>query len=191
MTDSDVQTRPGKRSRLIASAMDLVHRQGVHKTTLAEIAEAADVAPGNVYYYFKTRDDLVRAVIAARLEVQRGLFTMAETEPGPHDRLKGFIRLWADERETLARYGCPMASLCSDLGKAEDGLDREAARLFEMRLEWMDAQFSAMGRADSHALAITLQAGIEGAAGIAQALRNPDIITEEAARLGRWIDALV
>lgn len=42
-----VDTRPGKRDRLVASASELLHRQGVQRTTLAEIAEHADVPVGN------------------------------------------------------------------------------------------------------------------------------------------------
>jgi AcrR family transcriptional regulator len=170
--------------------MELVHRQGVHGTTLAEIAEAADVAPGNVYYYFKTRDDLVRAVIGARIDWLHAAFAEVEGSPDPRDRLKAFIRVWADGREILARYGCPMATLCSDLGKIGGGLDREAAKLFEMRIEWMQAQFGRMGRADRRELAITLLTGIEGANVLAQALRDPGVITDEAARLDHWIDSL-
>jgi TetR/AcrR family transcriptional repressor of nem operon len=63
MTDSadsrpadPVLTRPGKRERLLGAAADLLYRQGVEKTTLADIAQAADVALGNIYYYFKTKD---------------------------------------------------------------------------------------------------------------------------------------
>ena len=37
--------------------------QGIEKTTLADIAQAADVPVGNIYYYFKTKDELVRAVV--------------------------------------------------------------------------------------------------------------------------------
>ena len=58
--------RPGNRERLVTAAVQLLHQQGIERTTLADIAKAADVPPGNVYYYFKTRDELVRAVIAAR-----------------------------------------------------------------------------------------------------------------------------
>ncbi|MBO0730160.1 MAG: helix-turn-helix transcriptional regulator, partial [Acidimicrobiaceae bacterium] len=59
MTDSATRPKAGKRERLVAAARDVCHRQGVEKTTLADIAEAADVPVGNVYYYFKTKDDLV------------------------------------------------------------------------------------------------------------------------------------
>jgi AcrR family transcriptional regulator len=54
---------------LVAAARELVYRQGVEPTTLADIAQVADVRLGNVYYYFKTKDDIVAAVVQAqRLE---------------------------------------------------------------------------------------------------------------------------
>jgi TetR/AcrR family transcriptional regulator, transcriptional repressor for nem operon len=55
----------GKRERLVGGARELLHQQGVERTTLAQIAHTADVPPGNVYYYFKTKDELVEAAIAA------------------------------------------------------------------------------------------------------------------------------
>jgi len=67
MTDSP-SARGGKRERLVASAGERLHRKGVVATTLADIAQAADVPVGNVYYYFRTKDDLVRAVIEAQLD---------------------------------------------------------------------------------------------------------------------------
>ena len=50
---------PGKRERLVAAARQLLYEHGVEKTTLADIAAAADVPVGNVYYYFKTKDAMV------------------------------------------------------------------------------------------------------------------------------------
>ena len=58
-----VTANPGKRERLVESARALIHEQGVHPTTLAEVAKRADVPAGNVYYYFKTKDELVAAVL--------------------------------------------------------------------------------------------------------------------------------
>ncbi len=60
--------RPGKRERLVAAATELLHKQGIEPTTLAEIAKAADVPAGNVYYYFKTKDDVIAAVIGAHAQ---------------------------------------------------------------------------------------------------------------------------
>jgi AcrR family transcriptional regulator len=67
-------TRPDKRERLVAAAAELVDRHGVETPTLAQIAQAADVPPGNVYYYFKTREDL--------REMSRGIHPAVLTDGG-------------------------------------------------------------------------------------------------------------
>ena len=65
MTDSSANQGPGKRERLVAGAREVMHRQGVENTTIADVAGAADVPVGNVYYYFKTKDELIDAAIGA------------------------------------------------------------------------------------------------------------------------------
>ena len=52
-----------KRIRLIEAAMILIHQQSFNLTTLADIAHKADVPLGNVYYYFKKKEDIGEAVI--------------------------------------------------------------------------------------------------------------------------------
>lgn len=190
MTDSAVHDRPGKRERLVASAAELIHRQGVDATTLAEIAQAADVPTGNVYYYFKTRDDLVRAVIDQRTESFRELLHTLEQQPTPAARLRGLIRSWTDARELVAESGCPMGTLCSELNKQGDGLARDAAEVLALPIDWAEAQFREMGHADARELAITLLAGVQGATLLANTFHDPQIMTRQTRRLERWIDTL-
>jgi TetR/AcrR family transcriptional repressor of nem operon len=64
---SRAQERPAKRDRLIDAASQLFYEQGVERTTIADIAAAADVPAGNVYYYFKAKDDIVDAVVSMRI----------------------------------------------------------------------------------------------------------------------------
>src|SRR6516165_4339995 len=81
--------RPGKRERLIAAAIELLHHQGVERTTLAEIAKAADVPAGNVYYYFKTKDEVIAAVIEAHAqEIKTTLSSIDARHRSPKSRLK-------------------------------------------------------------------------------------------------------
>jgi TetR/AcrR family transcriptional repressor of nem operon len=190
VTHSDTEKRPGKRERLIESAGELLHRQGVERTTLAEIAHAADVPPGNVYYYFKTRDDLVRAVIDARAESIRALLTSVERRSTPRARLKALARSWADVADLVASHGCPIGSLSSELNKQDDALAEDAAKLFRLVLGWAEAQFREMNRKRAREEATTLFAGVEGAALLANTLRDPKILSREVRRLERWIDSL-
>jgi AcrR family transcriptional regulator len=63
MTNSPPVPKQDKRQRLVSGACEVIHQQGVEKTTIADIAQAAEVPVGNVYYYFKTKDELVEAAI--------------------------------------------------------------------------------------------------------------------------------
>jgi TetR/AcrR family transcriptional regulator, transcriptional repressor for nem operon len=72
----------GKRERLVEGARDVLHAQGVERTTLADIAQAAGVPVGNVYYYFKTKDELVDAVVASRIaETQAASVSIGRRRP--------------------------------------------------------------------------------------------------------------
>jgi AcrR family transcriptional regulator len=190
MTDSTVNDRGGKRERLVAAAGDLLHRQGVQATTIAQVAEAADVPPGNVYYYFKTKDDLVRAVIESRAEQVRALLDSLQSRRSPAARLKALAHQWVQMRDLVARYGCPFGTLAAELDRREDGLDQEAAKPINLILDWAEDQFRHMGRRDARELAISLFSGVQGGALLANALRDPDLMTSQVRHLERWIDSL-
>jgi AcrR family transcriptional regulator len=189
MTNS-VASRPGKRERLVESARALIHEQGVHPTTLAQVAERADVPVGNVYYYFKTKDDLISAVLGAYTQQAGKLTESLERHRTPQARLKALVRNWDQQGEAVARYGCPMGSLCAELDKIDDGLDKAGAAVLARIIDWAEAQFRELGRRDARDLAHTLFAGIQGAALLANTFRDPEILSRQTRHLERWIDSL-
>jgi AcrR family transcriptional regulator len=189
MTDSATQT-PGKRERLVQSATTLFHEQGVQRTTLAEVAERAEVPLGNVYYYFKTKDELVRTVLAGYQEQAAVLIASLERSRTPQARLKALTRNWVDMRDEVVRHGCPMGTLCAELDKNEDGLDRDAAEIMATIIDWAEDQFRELGRSDARDLALALFAGIQGAALLANTFRDPTILSRQARHLESWIDSL-
>jgi AcrR family transcriptional regulator len=180
----------GKRERLIDGARQVLHAQGVEGTTLADIANAADVPVGNVYYYFKTKDDLVQAVIATHAEEIETRLASLEQHRTPKSRLKVFVRMLTDQRELAASYGCPHGSLCSELDKRDDDLSRSCAQLIRLPIEWAERQFRAMGRRDARELAVALIASYQGVALLTNTLRDPELMEREGRRLERWIDSL-
>ena len=52
-----------RRAEMIAAASKLFVQQGFVRTSVAEIVSAVDVAKGLFYYYFTTKDDMVKAVV--------------------------------------------------------------------------------------------------------------------------------
>jgi TetR/AcrR family transcriptional repressor of nem operon len=182
---------PGKRQRLIAAATQLLHQQGAEKTTLADIAQAADVPAGNVYYYFKAKDDIIAAVIDAHVQQSKAaLASIASSHRSPKSRLKALVGAFADQRAVIALYGCPLGSLCSELDKRPGSPDFTPAELMRVPVEWAEEQFRALGRRDAHDLAVSLIAAYEGSALLTNTFRDPNILAREARRLNRWIDTL-
>jgi TetR/AcrR family transcriptional repressor of nem operon len=180
----------GKRVRLITAACQMVHEQGVEKTTLADIAQAAGVPLGNVYYYFKTKDDIVRAIVEAHLQEASELLAAIEgAHPEPGDRLKALFGALSEQTELIARYGCPLGSLCLELDKRADG-PGVAAELMRAPIDWAARQFRAMGRSDAPDLAIQLMARYQGTALLTNTFRDPDLMTRESAGVAKWIDSL-
>jgi AcrR family transcriptional regulator len=175
---------------LVAGASEVIHQQGVEKTTIADIARAADVPVGNVYYYFKTKDQLVEAAIESYARNIRSLLDSLERHRTPQARLKALVRALTNERELAAQYGCPLGSLCSELDKRTDGLDRECAQLLALPVDWAERQFRQIGRRDARDLAVALIASYQGIALLTNTFRDPELMTREARRLERWIDSL-
>jgi TetR/AcrR family transcriptional repressor of nem operon len=197
MTDSTsgpataIGQRPGKRERLIAAATRLLHEQGIERTTLADIAKAADVPAGNVYYYFKTKDEVIAAVIEAHVQqVKTTLAAIDAHHRSPQSRLKALVREFTAQSEIVAQHGCPLGSLCSELGKRVKQPGFAAAELMRLPIEWAEEQFRSLDRRDAHDLATDLMAAYEGSALLANTLGDPSILSSAARRLNRWIDTL-
>ena len=190
MTDSLASREQSKPERLVAGAREVIHQQGVEKTTIADIARAAEVPVGNVYYYFKTKDDLVAAAIASRAQDVRAVLGSLERHRTPQARLKALVRELMSQRELVADYGCPLGSLCSELDKRGDALGPTCSELLQLPVDWAEQQFRAMGRRDARDLAFALIASYQGIALLTNTFRDPELMTREGRRLERWIDSL-
>src|ERR671922_2984369 len=137
MTDS-ASAATGKRERLVESARALLPEQGVQRTTLAEVAERADIPAGNVYYYFKTKDELIGAVVDSYVQQARELLAGLERHRSPQARLKGLVRSWEEIGEAVSPHGCPIGNLSAELGKRPDELDGKAPQVFALIIDWAE-----------------------------------------------------
>jgi AcrR family transcriptional regulator len=190
MTDSVTGRGQDKRKRLIDAACETFYTRGVERTTLADIAAAAGIPLGNVYYYFKTKNDLIQAVVEARLGDARTMLAAVEAaHDDPRGRLKALFAAFAGQGELIARYGCPQGSLCAELDKLPDG-PGPATELMRVPVDWAERQFTALGRADARDLAVEVIARYQGSAILASTLRDPDLLARESARVAAWLDTI-
>src|SRR5260370_38920317 len=102
-------------ARLIETSTKLGYGRGVRETSLADIAEAAREPVGNVYYYFKTKEELAEAVVERRLEDFRADRAEWDRLSSPKERLLAFVGSVQANREQLARGGGAPGGVCAEL----------------------------------------------------------------------------
>jgi AcrR family transcriptional regulator len=179
------------RTRLLQAAVKVTYRHGFGKTALADIAKEARVPLGNVYYYFKTKEEIGDAIIDLRVSRFRRLLRELDKAESPKERLCGFVEIKIKNREGLARSGCPVGTLCSELHKNGGAVAKKSTILFAEALAWMETQFKALGKgADSRGLAVHLLSATQGVSVLTHTFHDPDMIEMEAAHLKEWIRAL-
>ena len=181
-----------KPTRLVWAAGSVVHERGFNATSLAQIAERADVPLGNMYYYFKTKDALGHALVEQYGRHQEALRQVWESNDDPHARLEAFINSTVSERDVLARHGCPIGTLNAELHKQGGPLAQRFGDIFADSLAWLAQQFRDLGRGvqESRRFAAHLLSALQGAALLAHTFDDPDFVTGEAALLKNWIQAL-
>lgn len=179
------------REQIVEAADRLFYQQGFDHTSFADIAEAVRISRGNFYYHFKTKDEILDAVITLRLANTRKLLDAWEAESGdPADRIRSFIRILIMNGAKIMLYGCPVGTLCNELAKLDHVAHGEANKLFTLFRDWLARQFGALGReAEADALAMHLLARSQGAATLANAFRDEDFVRREVEDMTQWLNA--
>jgi TetR/AcrR family transcriptional repressor of nem operon len=178
-----------KRDRLIEAATSMFYQQGVTGTTLADIAQQAEVPLGNVYYHFRTKEALVEAVIKTHLQEVQSLFAQLDRAPDPRQRLLGLLAAEREGEHALARYGCPYGSLSQELNKEDGQPATTAALLLQAYLDWTATQFRLLGKHEEEAqdCALDLIASLQGTFLLATRFRSPELLERKLQRLATWL----
>ncbi|MBY0564706.1 MAG: TetR/AcrR family transcriptional regulator [Hyphomonadaceae bacterium] len=70
MRTLDQGKRSARRTHILQVAEGRFAKNGFHATGMAEICAAAKMSPGNLYRYFKSKDEIIRAIVERdRLEL--------------------------------------------------------------------------------------------------------------------------
>jgi len=148
------------------------------------------ISRGNFYYHFKTKDEILDAVIDLRLAKTQDMLGRWEVEgEQPIARIRGFIDMLVLNRADIKRYGCPVGTLCTELAKLNHPSQAGAIRLFGLFRAWLRRQFELLGRSnDADACAMHLLASSQGVAALASAFHDEAFIKQEVQRMRDWLD---
>jgi AcrR family transcriptional regulator len=181
------------RDHIVAAADQLFYRQGYEHTSFADIANVVQISRGNFYFHFKTKDEILDAVIDRRLADTSKMLDRWEAKgKRPEDRIRSFIRILIANRADIKRYGCPVGTLCSELAKLNHAVRPEANELFTLFRTWLRRQFTLLGCAgDADTLAMHLLARSQGVATLASAFHDEKFIRQEVDRMCDWLSSCI
>jgi TetR/AcrR family transcriptional regulator, transcriptional repressor for nem operon len=172
----------------LAAAKRLFYHQGIAATTISDVANAANVPLGNVYYHFRSKELLIAAVIAARRAEVIEELQQANCERDPLVRLHLMVHDAPASRELLTAHGCPYMALAQGLRDTGGVLATEASAILRLYLEFAQAQFVLLAKANAQDLANDLIGRIYGAYTIAGATGDRVFLDHQLGRIQCWLD---
>jgi AcrR family transcriptional regulator len=121
------------RSRLRQLALKLFAEQGYEKTSLREIAEQLGVTKAALYYYFKSKEDIVRSLVEDYVADMDALIAWGKTQPRtPETRaeiVRRYLRIVVNGAEVFRMLHQNQAAV-SGLANA-----KERGELFKERID--------------------------------------------------------
>lgn len=133
--------RPGEvtRKRLVDVARRLFLQQGYEATGIAQILKQSGVNSGSLYYFFRTKEDLLLAVLDWYLENLHSevIDPAKEKTSDPIERvfavMDGYRQMLT---ATHCRMGCPIGNLALEMGDKSAPVRRKIAQNFA---NWCEA----------------------------------------------------
>lgn len=179
----------GTREQIIDTANRLFYEHGYEQTSFASIAQAVGISRGNFYYHFKAKDEILQAVIEARLSTTREMLAAWNEESSdPLERIHRFVEIVITNQGDIESYGCPVGTLTNELAKLDHPSRKHSVGVFEVFRTWLREQFELLGAADqADALAMHVLSFSQGVATLSNAFHDRDFVDREVARMNSWL----
>ena len=114
------------RERILDTALGLFNERGTAAVSTNHIADAASISPGNLYYHFRNKDEVIRALFERLFETHGRVFALPEDRAPTLSDLRRLVRVNFD---VLWEYRFAYRELAALLRR--DGVLRE--RWLEVR----------------------------------------------------------
>jgi len=189
------------RAKIIRTAADLFHKQGVAATSPDDIIEASDTGKGQFYHYFKSKERLVHEVLQTHLHEIKTRTAPIDYEISSWQGLEGwFLRQAELQRGFGMKRGCPFGTIGNEIGEGDELIRQDLSLIFEVMKNKL-AAFFIREKAKSHLvkdaseedLADFCIAAIQGAMLMGKVKRSSEvseaIIREALRHLRRYVVA--
>lgn len=159
------------RLRILQTAADLFHKQGVRATSPDEIIEASRTGKGQFYHYFKSKEGLIHEVLHAHLEAIKAAKAPVHYEITSWRDLERWFKAHLELQQNFnMTRGCPFGTIGNEVTENDELIRQDLNLIFEVvknRLAAFFIQEKAKGRlvgkADAERMADFCIATVQGA----------------------------
>ena len=186
--------------RIIRTAAELFHKQGLHATSPDEIIEASETGKGQFYYYFKSKEGLIHEVLMWHLEkIRDGTSPVKYNLNSWQDLETWFYSHIEFQKSFSMARGCPFGTAANEVTEGEELVREDLNLMFSVIKERLadfflreKAQQRLVRDANADSLADYCIATIQGAMLLGKLRRNSDcaevIVREALAHLQMYVN---
>ncbi|MEA2642739.1 MAG: hypothetical protein QOF51_4133, partial [Chloroflexota bacterium] len=162
---------PGARERLLSAANELFYEEGVHTVGIDRVIERAGVAKATLYSAFGSKDELIRAYLAARHAQTRERMeqALAARYDSPRARLLGVFEVQGESFVEPGFRGCAFIG-----ARAESPAGGAVEEMADAYRTWLRSMFIDLAR----------EAGAADPEHLAQQL----VLLYDGAGISAWMD---
>lgn len=129
--------RPNKRDELVRKALDVFYRNGFHATGMDKLVVETGVSKTSMYKHFKTKDDLILAVLQLRDErFREWLYTrIEELSDTPQGQLLAVFDALGEWFDTPDFRGCMFIKASSEFQEIDNPIYQQSSEHKRLLLE--------------------------------------------------------
>ena len=188
-----IKGRPdgSKRDELIDTALRLFCRHGYRATGIDTILAEAGVAKMTLYHHFKSKDELIVAVLKKRDEEWRAWFVGRVDELGktPREKLRALFDVLEEWFERRDYHGCSFGQAATEFREPKHAVHKMATEHKQRLLDYLRGLAAAAGAGDPDLLARQLGLLFEGAVIHMEVFREPQIARTADDAAQKLVDA--
>lgn len=168
--------RTEKRAHLIEVAAGLFNRYGYHAAGVDQVIAEAGIAKTTLYRHFRSKEDLIVAVLRRIDEQYRDDMRAAVDRTAGHPKQKllatfDFLESWF---RTSTFFGCPFMSAVGEYGERNNPVFQEAAVHKRLMVAYFEELARAAALKDPRWVAEEVNFLHEGATAVAHVSGNPE-----------------
>jgi TetR/AcrR family transcriptional repressor of nem operon len=126
--------RKPTRDRIVEAGLYLFWLQGYAATGMAEILSRAEANAGSFYHFFKTKEELLIAVLELYIQSLEPVIVqpVLSTIPDPIERVFGILEFYRQNLlKTGCTYGCPIGRLALEIPEEQFRVHKRLADNFD------------------------------------------------------------